>query len=53
MGPDIFNKETGITLVYRLDSYIDVGLAVSLLLYAKGDRGCRIMRLNFYPNHQE
>jgi len=24
-------------MVYRLDSYIDVGPAVSLLLYAKGD----------------
>ena len=33
-----FNKETGIARVYHLDSYIDVGPAVSLLRYAKGDR---------------
>ncbi len=48
-----FNKETGIYRVYRLDSYIDVGPAVSLLRYAKGDGGCRIMLLIFYLNHQE
>lgn len=34
-----FNKETGIILVYRLDSYMDVGQADSLLRYAKGDGG--------------
>jgi len=38
MGPDVFNKETGIFTFYRLDSYMDVGPAVSLLRYAKGDR---------------
>lgn len=38
MGPDVFNKETGIYMVYRLDSYIDSGQTVSLLRYAKGDR---------------
>ena len=34
-----FNKETGIFTFYRLDFYIDVGPAVSLLRYAKGDGG--------------
>ena len=38
MGPDVFDKEAGIITFYRLDSYIDVCPAVSLLGYAKGDR---------------
>jgi hypothetical protein len=38
MGPDVFNKETGISRVYPLDSSMDVGPAVSLSRYAKGDR---------------
>ncbi|MGB9130113.1 MAG: hypothetical protein WCB97_10725 [Thiobacillus sp.] len=53
MGPDVFNKETGICSVYSLDSSMDTGSAVSLLRYAKGDRVCRIMRLIFNLNHQE
>jgi hypothetical protein len=32
---------------------MDVGLAVSLLRYAKGDGVCWIMRLIFYLNYQE
>ena len=38
MGPDVFNKKTGISMVCGIDSYIDVGPAASLLRYAKGDR---------------
>lgn len=48
-----FNKETHICWVYRSNSSMDVGPAVSLLRYAKGDRDCRIMRLIFYLNHQK
>ena len=33
------NNETGICSVYLLDSSMDVGPAVSLLRYAKGDGG--------------
>lgn len=32
---------------------MDVGLTVSLLLYAKGDRDHQIMRLNFYLMRSE
>lgn len=53
MGPDAFNKETSICWVYRLDSSMGVGPAVSLLRYAKGDRGCRIMHLIIFLNYQE
>ncbi len=44
-----FNKETGIYRVYRLDSYIDVGPAVSLLRYAKGDGELPDYALDFFP----
>jgi hypothetical protein len=49
MDPDAFNKETGICSGYRIDSSMDAGPAVSLLRYAKGDRGCQIMLLIFLP----
>lgn len=32
---------------------MDVDRIVSLLRYAKGDMGCRIMHLIFHPNYQE
>ena len=35
-----FNKETGVFLAYRFDSYVDVCPAVSLLLYPEGDGRC-------------
>ena len=38
---------------YCLDSSMDVERAVFLLRYAKGGRGCRIMHLIIYLNHQE
>jgi hypothetical protein len=53
MGPDVFNKETGISRVYRIDCFMDVGPTVSLSHHAKGDGCCRIMLLIFYPNRQE
>jgi hypothetical protein len=49
MGPDVFNKETGIYRAYHLDFYIDVGPAVSLLLYAKGDAGLPNYAPDFFP----
>lgn len=39
MGPDAFNKETGISRVYHSDSYADVGPAAPLVHYAKGGGG--------------
>ena len=52
MVPDVFNKETGIYRVYRIDYCIDVGPAVSLLRYAKGVGGLPDYAPNFYLNHQ-
>lgn len=50
------NREThgsgrflGIFTFYRLDSYIDVGPAVSLLRYAKGDGGLPDYAPDFPP----
>jgi hypothetical protein len=53
MGPDVFNKETGILSVYRVDFFMGVPLGRLLLRCAKGDRDCRIMRLIFYLNYQK
>lgn len=39
--------------VYRFDSSMDVDRAFSSLHYAEGDKGCWIMRLIFYLNHQD
>ena len=36
-------------MVYRLDSYMDVGQAVSLLLYAKGDGALPDYAPDFFP----
>lgn len=46
-----FNKETGIVLAYRPDFYRDVGVATSLLFYAKGDASFPIMLLIFSLNY--
>lgn len=38
-------------MVYRIDSYIDIDPAVSLLRYTKGDKGFRIMLLILSLNY--
>ncbi len=39
MGPDVFNKETGISWVYHIDCYVEFCPAVWLLHYVKGSMG--------------
>lgn len=50
MGPEVFNKVTGVFSVYRLVSYMDVGPTFSLLSYAKGDTGLPDYAPDFYLN---
>jgi len=45
----ILNKETDTSRVYGLDSYVDVGPAVSLFHYAKGDAGLPDYAPDFSP----
>lgn len=49
MGPEVFNKVTGVFSVYRLVSYMDVGPTFSLLSYAKGDAGLPDYAPDFLP----
>ena len=48
-----FKKETGIFAVYRPDSYMDVGPAVYVLRYAKGDGELPDYAPDFSPQLRE